>query len=232
MPRIKNKNDGIPHDWQILHPEAGMKKPFRYPSFRGVVEWEFKFRKGNPDLCKKNGWTLDRGEIEQYVETQNVQRLLAIGQTSFLVMDGDASVPKDLGQRELPAALAVAAGHLGKLNAGRSLIVQWLGDGLNPVEVELANKRASVCVDCPMNQTGNLWQRLTSMAAKQLKGLIELKQRMKLKTDHDSKLQTCVACDCLLELKVHAPIENIRDNLPPEVRAELAKAPNCWVINE
>jgi hypothetical protein len=230
MPQLKNRNDGIPGDFQIIHPEAGMKKPFRYPSFSGVKNFEMKFRKGNPAICAKMGWTTDPDEVDYYVEQQQVQRLLAAGQTSFLIMTED--VPKSNGQHVLPAALAVAAGHLGKLAAGRSLIVQWLGDKLEPVPVELANQRAKICSTCPMNQEGDIWQRLTAIAGRQLKGLIELKQRMKLKTDYDKELKVCVACDCVLSLKCFSPIENIREHLLPEVKAELAKAPNCWVLSE
>lgn len=230
MARLKSKTDGIPGDFQIIHPEAGMQKPYKYPSFTGVVKFETSFRRGNPAICAKHGWTMDPGEIEHYVEQQNVQRLEAAGHTSFLIMD--VEFPKVQSQHVLPGALAVAAGHLGKLQAGRSLIVQWLGDKLEPVPIALANERAKICVDCPFNATGDLWQRLTSMAVRQLKGLIELKRRMRLETNYDKQLKTCIACDCLLELKVHSPIENIRANLSEEVRAELAKAPNCWVIKE
>lgn len=228
MPRLKNRNKGIPHDFQILHPEAGMTKPFKWPSFTGCVEFEFKFRKGNPALCKKYEWTLDRNEIETYVENQQVQRLLAGGFTDFLMMEGGP--PKRRGQHALPGVLAAVAGHLNKLGAGKDLIVQWLGDGLMPVSVAIAIDRASVCVKCPKNQEGNLWQRLTSKAAKQLTTLVNIKNDLKLKTPHDDKLKVCVACDCWLPLKVHTPIEHIEANTSEDVWQSLDKG--CWLFTE
>ncbi len=64
------------------------------------------------------------------------------------------------------------AGHLGKTASGIKLLSQWLGDGLNPVPRQLAEKRAAVCATCPQNQEGNLWQRMDALAAHELRSLI------------------------------------------------------------
>lgn len=225
MPRLKNRNNGLPNDYQIIHPEAGMTKPYRYPSFTGVVIFETRFRKGNPAICEKNGWTLDPDEIKHYVEQQQVQRMLARGHTEFLIMD--ANVPKSNGQRELPAALAAAAGHLAKLGATKEIYVAWIGDGMLPVPIEIAEKRAAVCVVCPQNQTGDLWQRLTRTGVQRLRALLNLRKSLQFKTSQDEKLKTCVACDCPMTLKVHTPIEHIIKNTSDEVLGKLDR--NCWI---
>lgn len=228
--RIKDLDAGIPHDYQVLHPEAGMTKPFRSPSFSGAKKFEASFRKGNPALCKKNGWTLDDTDVANYVEQQNVARLMAGGYTSFLIMSDGNAPPKSPGQRGLPGALAAAVGHARNSGLGMKLMVQWLGDGLRPVPIEIAEKRAAICAECPVNQNGNFAQRLDAIAAKQFKMLLQVKSDLSLKTTHDEKLKTCTACDCWIPLKVFAPIEHIRSNTSDDAKAKLS--PQCWIKHE
>jgi hypothetical protein len=235
MPRIKNKQNGIPHDWQVLHPEAGMERPYRYPSFDGCVTWEIRFRKGNPDLCARFGWTTDVEEVERYVEEQNVQRMIANGWNDFIEFDGE-SPPKTSRQPVLPHALAAVAGHLDKIGSAKNLMVQWLGDGLEPVPIELAEKRAAICAGCPKNSKNNgeteetLWQRFTNVAANQIKGLINIKNNIHLQTTRDKELGHCEGCDCVLNLKIHAPVKHIEANTHHSVWPNLA--PNCWLFSE
>jgi hypothetical protein len=125
---------------------------------------------------------------------------------------------------------AGVAGHLGKTASGIKLLTQWLGDGLNPVPRQLAEKRAQVCATCPQNQEGNLWQRMDALAAHELRSLISAKKNMKLETQKDYALKTCQACDCWLPLKVWAKLHHILDNTSPEVREALDVS--CWVTAE
>lgn len=139
--------------------------------------------------------------------------------------------PKSIPQR---SHAAVAVEHLGKTAAGIRLVVDWLGSGLRPVQQAEAEQRASICVgatigsNCPQNQTGDLWQRLDAKAADGLKRLISIKADMSLATSQDAKLRTCLACDCHLPLKVHAPMAHILANTSSEVMAQLD--PRCWIL--
>lgn len=227
---LKNRDAGIPHDYQILHPEAGMTKPFRSPSFSGAKKFELSFRKGNPALCKKNNWTLDDEEIDMFVEQQNVARLVAGGFTQFLIFDDSNSPPKARGQRVFPGALAAAAGHLKNSGLGMKLMIQWLGEGLKPVPIEIAEKRAAICAECPVNKDGNLIQRMDAIAAKQFKMLLQARSDLSLKTKYDDKLKTCTACDCYLPLKIFSPLEHIKANLSEDSKSKLD--PRCWVLHE
>jgi hypothetical protein len=228
--RLKDRNSGIPRDFQILHPEAGMTKPFRSPSFTGAKAFERSFRKGNPALCAKHGWSLDEAEIDNYVEQQNVARLIADGFTTFVEFTDGVAPPKTDGHRVLPGALAAAAGHLKNSSLGMKLMVQWLGDGLKPEPIDIAEKRAAICAVCPMNQDGNWIQKLDAQAAKQFRTLLQIRNDLSLKTKYEDKLKTCVACDCWTPLKVVASLKHIRANMSEETKAKLH--PKCWIINE
>lgn len=134
--------------------------------------------------------------------------------------------PKSTPQHQFRAAGAVD--HVGKTAAGIRLVVDWLGSGLVPVPRAEAEQRAAICVTCPQNQTGDLWQRLDAKAADGLKRLLSIKADMTLATTLDGKLKTCVACDCHLPLKVFVPMKHILDNTTPEVMANLD--PRCWIL--
>jgi len=139
--------------------------------------------------------------------------------------------PSDAPPKSIPQHRSVAAGavdHVGKTAAGIRLVVDWLGSGLVPVPKAEAEQRAAICVTCPQNQTGDLWQRLDAKAADGLKRLISIKADMTLETTQDAKLKTCVACDCDLKLKVWAPMKHILENTTPEVMAQLD--PRCWIL--
>lgn len=126
--------------------------------------------------------------------------------------------------------------------AGVKLVRDWLGSGLKPVERGLATKRAAICVQCPLNQEGNFWQKLDEVAARGVKTLMSIKADLECKTDYDERLKTCQACDCLNELKVHTPLVHILKHTSAEVRdklvngmiidGQLVKAKDCWILAE
>ncbi len=134
--------------------------------------------------------------------------------------------PKFTPQRQSRAAAVVASAN--KTAAGVQIVADWLGSGLLPVPQAEAERRANICVTCPQNQTGTLWQRLEGGAAIALKKLVAIKGELSLTTTHDANLKTCVACDCHLPLKVWTPLPHIVENTAPEVRAALD--PRCWVL--
>lgn len=133
-------------------------------------------------------------------------------------------------QPQPPATAADVADRVGKTAAGVRVIVEWLGTGLQPVPKALAEKRATICVTCPKNQTGDLWQRLEGVAADTLRRLISIKGDMQLATTQDAALKTCLACDCHLPLKVWAPLKHVLKNTKESVKQQLD--PRCWILHE
>lgn len=234
MPHFANRNHASPPgEWQVLHPEIGMEHPFS-GSFRRCCEFETSFRKKNPFMCKKHNWTTEKGEIEKYVEQSNVARCIAHGWTSFLVMDDapypTAYIPIFQKKTEAGAAAFAVEGktkHATKAAAGIGLVYDWLGEGLEPVNQEEAEKRALVCSVCPKNQPGDFFQRVEAVIARNVRTLIEVAKDLKLRTSLDEKLESCMACDCWLKLKVWPPLKHIIENTSPEVMADLD--PGCWI---
>lgn len=108
-----------------------------------------------------------------------------------------------------------------------SLLTNWfIRYGRKHVDVGLAEKRASICVQCPRNQpiqgctTCNLGA-VREAVVKIVGGR---------KTKHDSLLNACAICGCSLRAKIHLPIELLKEYLTPE---KLAQFPQwCWVKEE
>lgn len=171
-----------------------------------------KHRLQNPQFNLPDDFHSVRREIIQY----NRQRL---------GIPPDDSPPKFIPQP--PKRAAVVVDHVSKTAAGIRLVVDWLGSGLRPVPASEAEARAKICATCPQNQTGDLWQRLDAKAADGLKRLISIRSEMALMTPYDASLKTCLACDCHLPLKVHAPLAHILANTSDEVKAKLD--PRCWI---
>jgi hypothetical protein len=63
--------------------------------------------------------------------------------------------------------------------------------------------------------------------ARNVRTLIEVAKDLKLRTSLDEKLESCMACDCWLKLKVWPPLKHIIENTSPEVMADLD--PGCWI---
>ena len=177
-----------------------------------LAELVQKHRLQNPQFDLQTGFGLVRQEILNF----NRQRL---------GLPPADNPPKSLPQQ--PQRVAAVAGHVSKTTAGIKLVVDWLGSGLRPVPRPEAEVRAAICATCPQNQTGDLWQRLDAKAAEGLKRLISIKSEMSLMTNYETKLKTCLACDCFLPLKVFVPMNHILANTSDEVKAKLD--PRCWI---
>lgn len=213
----------------MLHPEAAMKEPFS-GSFTEAVQFESKFRRGNPHLVKKNGWTLDIAEIEWYVEQQNVNRMLAHGWRKYL-MESElvAPVTADNGSKKnlLTGVAESVKRHVQATKAGIQVYVDWVGDSGQPVEKALAESRAKVCVQCPLNKQGGLGQWFIEKAAREIQTVFGIMSDMDISTPWDEQLGVCEACLCPLKSKIWAPIEHIRKHLEPDIQAKLH--PSCWI---
>jgi hypothetical protein len=233
MARIKDRNRWLPGGFQVLHPEAGMKEPFS-GSFIECVSFEMKFRKGNPHIVQKNGWSHDAAEIEWYVDQQNVARCEAHGWSKYLYDDGvSPPVSKSENGSKKNLLANVAAGvrrHVQATKAGISVYVDWVGDSGQPVDKALAESRAAVCVKCPLNKQGGLRQWFIEKAVREIQIVFGIMQDMDVSTQFDEQLGVCEACLCPMKSKVHAPIEHIKKHLTKEAEAKLH--PSCWIPKE
>lgn len=260
MTRLKSRTKHPPGAFQILFPELGMEKPFS-GSFDACKTFVRGIFQKNPFYVKKNGWSLDDNFIDNLVEAQNVARLIAHGWTTFLVVDGadapavQAAKAQKKTQNQVVAVGRAASGnsfvgHVRKAAAGIGLVRDWLGEGLEPVSQEIADKRAWTCgvrengKGCPKNsasiacqearaakgETGNpldWFQRVEANMANAARTIMDVMLDLKLSTPHDSKLGSCLACDCELKTKVWPPLKHIIENTSAEVMADLD--PGCWI---
>jgi hypothetical protein len=110
------------------------------------------------------------------------------------------------------------------------VLVEWLASGAEAVPQEKANARAAVCAKCPMNEKGDLLRFFTKPVSEAIRHALSLRSEWKLETPDDFRLGVCTACDCPMRLKVHIPIERIREKLKPEIKSRLH--PDCWIPKE
>lgn len=110
-------------------------------------------------------------------------------------------------------------------------LFEWLGDGGNPVTQDLAEKRSSVCVECPENVEPKWWERMVKdPVAGAIRLTIRLKTDSGLSVSNEDGLHMCRVCGCCNPLKVFVPIEHIRDHTTEN---ELWKFPgHCWIRKE
>lgn len=126
-----------------------------------------------------------------------------------------------------PGRVAAAAGRVGNAVAGVGVVLDWLGDSLEPVESELAGRRARICESCPKNNRADWLQRIEGAIASGLKDLIELSQDLALRTTSDDLLYHCQVCDCALKLKVHVKLDHI---LAHTSERQMGEFPDfCWI---
>jgi len=110
---------------------------------------------------------------------------------------------------------------------GAAILVDWLGDGAFPVESEIAQRRADICLNCPNNADGNP---LVEAVANHIKTTVELKNGLKLRVNGEKSLKTCSVCECKLSLKIWTPLKHILKHTP---QTELDKFPaHCWIHAE
>lgn len=231
VPRLKSRTAFPPFDFQAIIPGVGQKEPFK-GSFSEVVEMVWRFRKANPHLCQKNGWSLDRAIIAGEVDEENAARCLAHGWVGFVEIADNPFIEASPEVKKKGWLGSVAAGGRA-LASGLGVWKDMFGEE-GTIEREQAESRALVCVGCPENDTsGTLLNWFTSALAEQIGSVYRMLRDLDLKTTQDERLGVCRACRCPMKAKVHAKLSHINRHMPAEVKAKLHPAnPVCWVLEE
>ena len=103
-----------------------------------------------------------------------------------------------------------------------STVGAFFKSGGKLVEQEQADTRASVCVSCPLNTKVAGCRPCVGLARK----VFDLLGARK--TPHDSNLQQCGVCGCVLAAKVWLPIETVHAVTP-----DTSQFPDhCWIVQE
>lgn len=110
---------------------------------------------------------------------------------------------------------------------GARILSDWIGDGGKPASREIAEARAEVCNNCPMNDSG--WKAPEHVATA-IKEQLVVKNGLHLSTKHDDNLHTCKVCLCPLKLKVYTPLSyQTRYMKSDEIKAF---PEHCWLRKE
>lgn len=108
---------------------------------------------------------------------------------------------------------------------GVKILTDWLGSGAITVDPATAQRRANVCLKCPMNVKESP---ATEAIADAIRKQVEIKNRLNIRVDGEKSLHTCTGCGCVNRLKIWLPIERI---LPtPEELPKFDAA--CWLHTE
>jgi len=227
-----------PGGWQYFDPKTGYRetKPTEHDR-REAAQAIMAMRKNNPHIYKGGDLTYE-ASLEA-LELFTARRLNNQGLSQFLVI---APTPVALVKKKSVPVVAKAEGaepaerssswidKIRKLGTGASTLRDWVGGGMKPVDQATAERRAKVCVACPLNKSGGLVNSITASIASAIHAQSELKNNLKLATPYDSKLNTCSACECPLPLKVWVPSETILNHTSKEVMLDLDK--DCWIPKE
>lgn len=111
---------------------------------------------------------------------------------------------------------------------GIEILLDWIGSGGVPVEKELAQQRANICISCEFNDNGI---KLTETIADAIKEQIELKNHLFMRVNGERELKTCQACSCVLRLKIWCPISTVNHSYSKGELLEKFPS-NCWQRTE
>lgn len=119
---------------------------------------------------------------------------------------------------------------------GAVILADWLGEGGHPVDHEISDRRSESCLmsdnskPCPHNTAPEWWEKPKDAIALMIRKQLAIKHRMDLYGLYEGALHMCDLCGCCLKLKIHVPIEHIRNHTDLET---LAKYPDyCWIKKE
>lgn len=205
-----------------------------HPSLAVIVPSLISARKAHPHLITKHKWSVDFNSVMEEVKQFNVKRCLANGWMNYLTEGGGSGAPPFnkaqslLNQKQLGAAVE----KVKRLWAGLKTLNDWLDSGEPPVEQDHSEKRAAVCVECPLNGQGDFSSWFTVPASGAIKRQLERLEQRKIFTSQDAKLNVCTACLCPLKVKVQTPMKFIKPHLLPEVIEDLKGGKNCWLLAE
>jgi len=224
---LKSRRIFPPGGWAFFQPQTGWNaRPGA--TFEETVRELIKHRSANPRFNLSTDFDEVAAELDQYT-------CLRLGNNpeycaSALGEDLSKKAESPLPWRTAAAGLEAGVAAVKKVGAGVGALLDWLGEGGNPVDSKLAEHRAGVCAVCPLNQQADLTSFFTAPASNLIRKQIEIRKGLRLETTHDEKLGVCGACACPLRLMVHAPLAHKLRHMTPAALSRLD--PACWVLSE
>ncbi len=225
--RLKSRLKFVPKGFQLLLPEIGMAKALN-GSFNQMVDAFANIVAKNPALAQKQGWPTNRVDQENWLDERECRRMIAHGWADQFVNFEAESPPIQLGgMRRSGQGGAVAAAS--KTLTGLAIYKELFSGESNPVDPEEAERRAAICVKCPLNHQGSLYELFVQSVAKGITELYGVLNDKNLKTSRDKELGTCAACSCPVRAKVHCDLETILRHTKPLTLTALHS--ECWITH-
>lgn len=232
--RLLDRQKQIPNGLKYRQAETNWEPP-RYASFMTIVNGLISHRKSNPHLIAQKKWSTDIATVSEEVDAYNALLCARHGWTDYISDGGSSYAPPPKSQALLQqekSVIAVAVDKAKKIWSGIKTIDDWIDSGTPPVPQDKANARAAICAACPKNGKGDFTEMFTKVAADVIKKQIEKLNFLKLTTPSSDKLNICTVCACPLKLKIHAPLQHIKEHMSPAVLSDLRAVPNCWIVAE
>jgi hypothetical protein len=224
--RLKNEWQSPIGGWQ--HTDASINsEPITEWSVNDLVQSVIARRRVNPRF----GLSLDAATVKQDVMRQNADRMNRIrGGEHYLIQDDSVPGPAPGQQGFSPphTGRRSVAARVRSVADGVGILIDWLGEGGQAVDLPVANERARICSDCPLNQAKDFLAYFTDPVAQKIRKQIAIKNEMELSTPYDEKLNICMGCGCSLRLKVFVPDKHIANHTSEEVKSKLDA--RCWVL--
>lgn len=211
--------------WVFRQPQTQWTNPAAMIGKNASVDAIRKHRLANPAIRAKHNLTIDPVAIErELIAFQIARGALPPEQVpaSFFVQ----------GRSSLPVRVSAVAAHIRTAAQGTGVVLDWIQAGGDPVDQDLAEKRAAICVACPKNVTGEWY---VTAPAELLRSAIKGWQALKgstfaFETKQGDKLKSCDVCKCLMRLKAFTPLKHILEKSKPEILAAFPEI--CWIARK
>lgn len=220
---LKTRDVYPPKGWRFTESKTGWKLPPGH-HFKSAVSQIIEHRRQNPRFNLPTDKETVGNELDAFT-------CALLKNDPAWCSDGDpVSFQRPPLERRQPvggnASAAGATKFFANTGAGIKLWIQFFGDG-RPVEKEVAEKRASVCVTCPQNVKGSILERFNAAAGKEILAIFNALNDLDLNTSQDKDLYVCHLCSCPLRSKVFAPIDMVKKHMVKETMDSLPDY--CWI---
>lgn len=219
-----------PGGWQFYQAETDWHAPDPLQNtFEQQVNNIIKMRAANPRFNLPNEYMAVAMELADYTEKRIESHPKYCVAVPEVVKKTISHVPG------WPRAGVDAA----EARVDPAALIEWIGEGGQPVSPVLAEQRAETCAGCPENSDSPTcrpdrrlawYEWMTEPIAASLGIYLGLKNKMKLATQQDKVLGKCLACRCELKLKVWTPLRHILANADEAGLGRLDL--RCWVLHE
>lgn len=231
--KLKDRNHLPPGGWIYREAKTGWKAPEPLStSFDSQVSNISSHRAANPQFKLSSDKiacadALDKftcarlGNDEKYVQPADDEAKTEVKKNSLLQPISHSQKLGDVVER-------VVRGVKRLINdaKGTAILTEWVGSGMEPVDMANAEQRARTCLQCPKNTVlGNLETAVAKKISEQ--ETVRSKIGSRLPADVEENLNSCEVCGCYLKLKVWVPEKTL------EGYTNVEEFPaDCWLTEE